>query len=110
MAKQVSYVCDRCGHSQADDKPGTFDGKRNMNTVSLLVHVGHRDIYPYSTSVGLDDGTMRASKLWCDECLLATGLTKIVKLPDRNPRLAPASPGLEDIIRDWIADAVKAAL
>lgn len=109
MGKKIEFICDRCGHTQNDDAARGIEGNRDFYTIGLLVRPGYQEFYNYSHQVSVQTEHLRASKLWCASCAVDSGLLTVVKKPDRQPYLAPSERSLEDVIKDWIADAVQDA-
>ena len=92
MAKNVSYTCDRCNHTQDTEE-------QMWETGVLLRHTGSRQHYSINF-------TPQFEQLWCRKCVESIGLLA----PPKSERKEPIpSPTLEDMIRDIVSEEISNA-
>ena len=89
MGITISYICDRCGHIQYNDK-------QMWKLLVSLVHHGLQHNY----------STTQREVLWCRTCVEGLGLLSIPKKEENTD--VPIPPiTIEDMIREIVASAMS---
>jgi len=89
MGIKTTYTCDRCGHTQDNDK----------QMWKLLVSLAHHgNEHNYSTT--------KQEVLWCRSCVEKYGFLPIPSEKEK-PDVPPPAPTIEDMILEIVASAMN---
>lgn len=89
MSRNVSYTCDKCGHTQDTED-------QMWETGVLLRHTGGRHIYSSNFTPSFE-------QLWCRKCIVSVGLLAPSIKKESEPTTPPT---LEDMIRDIVSEEI----
>lgn len=99
MARNTTFTCDRCEHTQRSDRKFR-DDDRWMRTIRIDVFDGD-----------MPEGAIRHANikysiqsLWCDKCLGEFDTHRLTSRPDGQE--APATPTFEEVLRAVIGEEI----
>lgn len=98
MAIVTTHTCDRCGHSQDAYIGSKEPDRRTMRLICIAISRNEHQDFTYNA------GHHKA--LWCDQCLIDTGIIRLSKQPE-NPQ--PPEPSFEDKLREFIREEISNA-
>lgn len=98
MAIVVTHTCDRCGHAQNADMHSKEPDRRRMRLICIAISGNEHQDFGYNAT--------HHKALWCDECMVKTGIIRLSKQPE-VPQ--PPQPSFEDMLREFIREEVANA-